>query len=73
MSNTPTASSNAIQFSKYVNKSDLKGLPKIDVIKLITLRQFLKMIRTATSEGMLRFRRFSAIRASLRIRKSLII
>ena len=37
MSNTPTASSNAIQFSKYVNKSDLKGLPKIDVIKLITL------------------------------------
>lgn len=37
MSNTPSASSDAIQLSKYINKSDLKGLPKIDVVKLITL------------------------------------
>ena len=37
MSNTPSLSNNTIHLSKYINKSDLKGLPKIDVIKLITL------------------------------------
>jgi len=37
MSNTPSASSDAIRLTKYINKSDLKGLPKIDVIKLINL------------------------------------
>lgn len=37
MSNSPSTSKDAISLSKYINKSDLKGLPKIDVIQLINL------------------------------------
>ena len=37
MSSGPTQSQEAFNFSKYLNKSDFKGLPKIDVIKLINL------------------------------------
>ena len=35
--NGPSASSDSIKLSKYFKKSDLKGLPKIDTIKLIRL------------------------------------
>ena len=35
--NGPSASSDSIKLSKYFKKSDLKGLPKIDAIKLISL------------------------------------
>ena len=37
MNSTPSSSSDAIHFSKYIKKSDLKGLPKVDIIKLISL------------------------------------
>ena len=37
MSKATSLSNDAIHFSKYINKSDLKGLPQINVIKLINL------------------------------------
>ena len=37
MSSTPSPSNDTIHFSKYINKSDLKGLPEFDAIKLIKL------------------------------------
>ena len=37
MSNNPPSSNGAINLSKYLKKSDFKGLPKIDAVKLVNL------------------------------------